>query len=170
MPKRYSPHHYTTSSSLNCWYKAGWIHAFMLFKPNSDPTIWMLQLKSRLITPGSVFLVFLLPNFGKIEWIVTSVSCSKLTRVIPVVVFCCCSPSASRFDVLCVQRWLDGLGCGYLSYYHLSSIVLNRSAHSPLTSDIIKAFLSTYPPLTEYFLFFGPFSINLRDGCLWKPR
>ena len=46
------PHHYTT---LNRWYKAGWIHAFMMFTPNSDPTIWMLQLKSKLVRPGNVF-------------------------------------------------------------------------------------------------------------------
>jgi len=37
---------------LNCWYKEGWIHVFMLFMPNSDPTIWMSQQKCR---PGSTF-------------------------------------------------------------------------------------------------------------------
>ncbi len=30
----------------------------------------------------------------------------------PGVVFCCCSPSASEFDVLCIQRWYSAyLGC-----------------------------------------------------------
>lgn len=33
-----APHHYTTS--LNHWYRAGWIYAFILFTPNSGPTIW----------------------------------------------------------------------------------------------------------------------------------
>lgn len=28
----------TISSSLKCWWKAGWIHVFMLFMPNSNPT------------------------------------------------------------------------------------------------------------------------------------
>ncbi len=40
-PKAYqenTPHHYTTTTSLNRWEKAGWIHAFMLFMPNSDST------------------------------------------------------------------------------------------------------------------------------------
>ncbi len=46
-PRKYPPHHYTTTTSLNCWDKAGWIHAFMFFTPNSDPTIWMSQQKSR---------------------------------------------------------------------------------------------------------------------------
>lgn len=50
VPIKYRPHHYTISSSLNCWYNAGWIHAFMLFMPNSDITIWM----SRLMRPGNV--------------------------------------------------------------------------------------------------------------------
>ncbi len=52
---------------------------------------------------------------------------------------------------------------GYLSYCCLS-IISNQSAHSPLTSDI-KAFSSKQLPLTGYFLFFGPFSVNPRDGC-----
>ncbi len=42
--RKYPPHHYTTT--LNHWDKAGWIHAFMFFTPNSDPTIWMSQKKS----------------------------------------------------------------------------------------------------------------------------
>ncbi len=58
---------------------------------------------------------------------------------------------------------------GYLSYCCLS-IISNQSAHSPLTSDINKAFSSTQLPLTEYFLFFGPFSVNPRNGCVWKSQ
>ncbi len=54
---------------------------------------------------------------------------------------------------------------GYLSYCCLS-IISNQSVHSPLTSDINKSLLSTQLPLTGYFLFFGPFSVNSRDGCV----
>ncbi len=87
-----------------------------------------------------------------------------------------CSPSASGFEVLCVQRWYSAyLGCNewlfefLLPFYHLSH-------HSPLTSEINKAFLSTQLPLTLYFSslflisFFGPFSVNPRDGCAWKSQ
>ncbi len=55
------------------------------------------------------------------------------------------------------------LTSGYLSFCCLS-IISNQSAHSHLTSDINKAFSSTQLPLTGYFLFFGPFSVNTRDG------
>ncbi len=52
---------------------------------------------------------------------------------------------------------------GYVSYCCLS-IISNQSTHSPRISDINKVFSSTQLPLTGYFLFFGPFSINSRDG------
>ncbi len=58
------------------------------------------------------FSNLLLSNFGDPVWIVASVSCSYLTGAAPGVVFCCWSPSASGFDVLCVQRWYSAyLGC-----------------------------------------------------------
>ncbi len=58
------------------------------------------------------FSNLLLSNFGEPVWIVASVSCFYPTGAAPGVVFCCCSPSASEFDVLCVQRWCSAyLGC-----------------------------------------------------------
>ncbi len=53
---------------------------------------------------------------------------------------------------------------GYLRYccFLINS---NKSGHSPLTSGINKAFSPTELPLTGYFVFFGPFSINPRDCC-----
>ncbi len=57
----------------------------------------------------------------------------------------------------------------YLSYCFLS-IISNQSAHSPLTSDINKAFSSTQLSLTGNVLFFGLFSVNPRDGCAWKSQ
>lgn len=38
-----SPQHHSTSTSLECWLKASWIHGFLLLVPNSDPTIRLPQ-------------------------------------------------------------------------------------------------------------------------------
>ncbi len=54
---------------------------------------------------------------------------------------------------------------GYLSYCCLS-IISYQFSHSPLTNDINKAFPSTQLPLVGYLLFFRPFSVNPRDGCV----
>ncbi len=65
-------------------------------------------------------------NFVEPVRIVASVSCSWLTGAAPGVVFCCWSPSASGFNVLCVQRWYSAyLGCNewlfelLLPFYYL---------------------------------------------------
>ncbi len=131
------------------------IHAFMFFTPNSDPNIWMSQQKSRLIRPDKHFFNLLLSSFGESVWIVSSVCCSYLTGAAPV------WSSAAGVHLLqgstcCVFR--DGIlqilvvTSGYLSYCCLS-IISNQSVHSPLTSDINKAFSSTQLLLTGYFLF-----------------
>ncbi len=124
--RKYPPHHYTTTTSLNCWDKAGWIHAFMFFYAKFWP--YHLNVAAELETHQNRqhFSNLLLSNFGESVEIVASVSCSYLTGAAPGVVFCSCIPSASGFDVLCVQRWYSAyLGCNerlfelLLSFYHL---------------------------------------------------
>ncbi len=99
------------------------------------------------------FSNLLLSDFGESVWIVSSVSWSYLTGAAPGVVFCCWSPSASGFDVLCVQRWYSAyLGCNkwlfelLLPFYHLKPVW-------PFSSDINQTFSSTQLPLTGYFSF-----------------
>lgn len=122
------PHHYTTS--LDNSYKTRWIHAFMLFRSNSDATIWMMPLKSRL----------LLSNFGEhVLWLTFSFILSGTS-----IIFYFCSPSSLRFYTLCIQRWLM-LWC--------LSLIWNQSSHSPLTFHINKAFSPTQLSLTGYSLF-----------------
>ncbi len=85
------------------------------------------------------FFNLLLSSFGESVWIVSSVCCSYLTGAAPGVVFCCWSPSASGFDVLCVQRWYSAdLGCNELLFevtvYFLSSLTSLSILLWPLTS------------------------------------
>lgn len=70
-------------------------------------------------------------------------------------VFCCCLKVWRALHTSVVTG-------GYLSYYCLS-ININRSGHSALTSTPREL------PLTGYFLFYRPFSINPRDG-FWHNR
>lgn len=53
---KYSSHHYVTSS-LNCWCKAGYIHAFMLFGSHHAN----VAAKWKLIRPGHLFCSGRLP-------------------------------------------------------------------------------------------------------------
>jgi len=117
----------------------------------------MSQQKWRYIRPGNNF-----PNFGEPVWILASVSCYWPTGLEPGLFFCCCSPSALRFNVF--RDALLQKSVVTSSYLTISS---NQSGFSPLTSGI-KAFLPTELPLNEYLLFSWPFSVNPRDGCVWK--
>ncbi len=154
--------HTITQPLLNRWDKAGWSHAFMFFTPNSDPTIWISQPKSRLISPILVSLCELYSPFPVLSWqerhpVWSSAAVAHLLQGST-----CCAFRDGILHTLVVTS-------GYLSYCCLS-IISNQSAHSPLTSDSNKAFLSTQLPLSGYFLFFRPFSINPRDGCAWKSQ
>ncbi len=91
------------------------------------------------------FINLLLSNFGEPVWIVASVSCSKLTGAAPRVVFFRVRHVLRSEMVFCI-RWF--VTSGYLSYCCLS-IIFNQSAHSPLTSDINKAFSSTQLPIAN---------------------
>ena len=80
MWSKHSPHHYTTTS-LDCWHKAGRVHGFMLLMPNSDPTICSLS-RNRFIRPG----LFSQSSSVQCWWVcVTAASdfCSWLSDVEP---------------------------------------------------------------------------------------
>ncbi len=168
VPRKYPPHHYTTSTSLNHWDKAGSMLSCSLRQ------ILTLHLnvaaESRLIRPGSVFTIFYCPVVESV-W---------LYPPCPVLIWPERHPvwsSAAGVHLLqgstcCVFR--DGVlqtlvvTSGCLSYCCLS-IISNQSVHSPLTSDINKACSSTQLPLTGCFLFFRPFSVTLEMVVCENP-
>ncbi len=145
------------------------IHAFMFFTPNSDPTSECSSRNRDSSDQAALLQILVL------------VSLCELYPPCPVLIWPERHPvwsSAAGVHLLqgsmcCVFR--DGIlhtlvvTSGYLSYCCLS-IISNQSVHSPLTSDINKAFSSTQLPLTGYFLFFRSFSVNPRDGCAWKSQ
>ncbi len=144
----------------------------MFFTQNSDPTIWMSQQKSRLVRSGNVFQFFycpilvnlceLLPPCPVLSWQERHLVWSSAAVVHLLQGSMCCAFRDGILHTLVVTSV-------YLSYCCLS-IISNQSAHSPLTSDINKAFSSTQLLFTGYFLFFRPFSVNPRDGCAWKSQ
>lgn len=77
-------------------------------------------------------------------------------------VFLCCSPSAARFSMSCIQRCsLSFFGCNELLFELPFSS--KQPGHCPVTSGINEAFSSGELQCTGYFLFF----VNL-TMALWK--
>lgn len=70
----------------------------------------------------------------------------------PNVVFCCPSPSISRFDMfyseMCSEMLICSALCGYLCY-HILPDSSNQSGHSLQTSFINKTFPPTELPISE---------------------
>lgn len=135
---------------MNSLYKAGRIHAFMLFTPNSHPTFWIKIQQTGNIFPVLYFPILvslhqLSPHFpvrGWLEWLQWTSAAEA----------CLLQGWTCRAFRDAVQHSLVATS-GCLSFCCLS-IISNQSAYSPLTSHINKPFLSTELPLPGYFLFF----------------
>lgn len=96
-------------------------------------TFYNYYLKSRAVRPGQFYNN--LSNVGEPAQIISSVSCSQLTRMAPCLVFCL--SNQSNLNVCCVFQYgilhtLCVTSC-YLIYCCLS-IIRNQTAHSHLTS------------------------------------
>ncbi len=145
-----------------------WIHVlyanFWPYHLNVAAEIETHQIRhfSNLLLPILVSLCDLLPPFPVLSWqerhpVWSSAAVAHLLQGST----CCVFKNGILHTVVVTSV--------YLSYYCLS-IISNQSAHSPLTSDINKAFSSPQLLLTGYFLFFRPLSVNPRDGCAWKSQ
>lgn len=86
-----------------------------LVTPNFDHTIDMSQRKLTLIKTGKFFLIFYCP-------ILVSLWPQFLADRRGGVVFCCCSPSASRFNVLWIQRCSFAYLSLQLPFYQLQQV------------------------------------------------
>ncbi len=113
------------------------------------------------------FYNLLLSNFGDPVWIVPVFSWQERHPVWSSAVVAhllqgsmCC---AFRDDILHSLV----VTSDYLSYCCLS-IIFNPSAHFPLTST--RHFRPHNCRSLDIFFFFGPFSVNSRDGCAWKSQ
>lgn len=108
-----------------CWYKAGWMYAFMLFMSDFGSIIWTLQDKLKLITPGNIVVIFCHP--------ITVSPCGfsfhlLAARSAPGLVFCFFSLSAAGFHMLCIRRRSSAnIGCSISTFSE-------QCDHSPLTS------------------------------------
>lgn len=90
-PRKYLPQHYTTTTSLICWYKA-----------------CFYVVNTKIKRPDS-FSSLLISDFGKLIEIVAPVSCSWLTGVAQGS-SAAWRPSASRLDMFFIQM-LFYVGC-----------------------------------------------------------
>lgn len=98
----YSTYYCTTSSSLDRKYKAGWIQTFMLFAPNSDPTIQMSQ--------------YIHQRQHVLYYSKTLANWRLKFLLLCVVFFNCSSSSAARIEVFRVQGSISlDLYCNHLN-------------------------------------------------------
>lgn len=150
-----------TSSSLNCWYLAGWIHAFTFFTPNCYPTIAMLQQQSMLGRPVSIFLVSVpVSYFDQPVWIAGSISFFLFYSTQ-------CSLVSILFKVSCIM-FRDVLPQILVVRVVIWVIAVFLSAQSSLAIFLLslvstRHFPSSKLALRGYFLFFKQFSANPKD-------
>lgn len=150
MLHKYSPYHYTTTTTtitLIHWSKAGW----------SILSCCICQIQGMQSECRSrnwdVFPVFYCPIFVILSKLLP-VSSSHLIEVAPGMVFCCCSLSASRFWYLDCKEWLS-----YCCLWAWNSMAILLFQEEIYTHRIA---------IHWDIFFFWTFSVNPIDCCAWK--
>ena len=128
----------STTSSLDCWHKAGWVHGFIPLMLNSDPTTNDPQQKSRITRPRDILLVFdhpvlvslcpLKPQISVLGW----QEWNLMWSLAVVVKRCQGSMCWSFWDAFLLNTLVES---GYLSFCNIS-VSSNQFDHSPLSSLI----------------------------------
>lgn len=146
-------HHCTTTNSLICYYKSGWIHPFMSFASNSDIPI---QRREQKRSDHTCFSLFLLHEPFLLLFLAEAVAHKGI--------FSCCSPSASWVDVMCIQRcFYAHLGC-HMWLFELLAWSTLTILFWPLPPT------RHFRPLNGHFLFFELFTAKHRNDCVGKSQ
>ena len=145
---------------------------YFLFRYATNPTATECHGWNRDSSDQATFFQSSIVQFW---WACVNCSLSFLLfaeRVSPGVLFCCCSPSSSRFHVWCVQRWY--------SAFHWLERVLIWVTVAFLSSGTSLPILLWPLTSTRHFrphnchaldiFSFGPFSVNSKDGWAWKSQ
>lgn len=130
VPRKYPPHNYTTTTSMDIWYNAWWIHACMLFTPNSYCTIWMSDQKLKLIRA-----MFFQSFTVKFWWAHSNCSLCFLFGL----------PLLFK-----VKQVVHSEGCKEMLFKLL--LPCSRSGHSPLPSGISNGLWSNWHSFSSLFL------------------
>lgn len=119
----------------------------MLLGPNSDPTIWILPQKLRLIRWGNVFLVFCCPILLWCGLLLLQLIC--------------------RFDMLCIQRWSFAyLGCKEFIWVTVAFLTTWKTV--PILLWHQQSILTQNCCSLDIFFFFGPFFVKPRADYVGK--
>ena len=156
----------TTPTSLNYWYRLGpWIHAVgAKFRPYHLYFSVEIEIHQTRLNFSSLQL----SSFGEPVPTAASAFCSWLTEVEPNVVFCCCSPSASRFDVLYILRCFSAHHNCTEWLSELTQPFCQPEAVWPFSVELSSARHFGPQNCHSLHVFFFFRTSNSRDCCAWR--
>lgn len=128
--------------------KTEWIHAFMLFIPNSDPTIWMLQPKLRLIRSENIF------QSSNVQFWWAHVNCCLSLPFV-----------ADRSGIRCDLLLLWPIWSEVLCRQRCSSAYLELVLPSYQLEATQSLAILLWPQQGIFFLRTAAHSVNIGDGC-----
>ena len=164
VPWKHTPHHRTTTTSLQCWHTAWWMHVLLWFSPYP----------SQRETAGTgihqtmqFFTILQCPVFSSLHPLKPQVLIFLLKEVELIHHLC------PRYDNLCILFWDFWHQCctGLSKLINCSpSVALHNLCQPPLASFISEPFLTTGLPLAGCPLGAGPFLKHTGNCWVWKTQ